>query len=136
MVWTVRSSLLRSLGRLGLASIIALSALAGTSVQARTSVDDPTPVVESALPAEAQQTLRLIRSGGPFPYSKDGTVFGNRERLLPRRERGYYREYTVRAPGTRNRGARRIVCGGSPPTKPETCYYTQDHYVSFQRITS
>lgn len=136
MVWTVRSSLLRSLGRLGLASIIALSALAGTSVQARTSVDDPTPVVESALPAEAQQTLRLIRSGGPFPYSKDGTVFGNRERLLPRRERGYYREYTVRTPGTRNRGARRIVCGGSPPTKPETCYYTQDHYVSFQRITS
>jgi ribonuclease T1 len=99
-------------------------------------VDDPTPVVESALPAEAQQTLRLIRSGGPFPYSKDGTVFGNRERLLPRRERGYYREYTVRTPGTRNRGARRIVCGGSPPTKPETCYYTQDHYVSFQRITS
>ena len=136
MVWTARSSLLGSLGRLGLASIIALSALAGTAVQARTSVDDPTPVVESALPAEAQQTLRLIRSGGPFPYSKDGTVFGNRERLLPRRERGYYREYTVRTPGARNRGARRIVCGGSPPTRPETCYYTQDHYVSSQHIAS
>ena len=86
------------------------------------------------LPPEAQQTERLIRAGGPFPYSKDGVTFGNRERLLPRRERGYYREYTVPTPGSRNRGARRIVCGGTPPVKPEVCYYTEDHYASFRRI--
>ena len=86
------------------------------------------------LPPEAQQTEKLIRAGGPFPYSKDGVTFGNRERLLPRRERGYYREYTVPSPGSRNRGARRIVCGGSPPVKPEICYYTEDHYASFRRI--
>ena len=86
------------------------------------------------LPAEAQATERLIRSGGPFPYDKDGTVFGNRERLLPEQSRGYYREYTVRTPGARDRGARRIVCGGRQPTEPEACYYTGDHYASFQRI--
>lgn len=86
------------------------------------------------LPAEAQATERLIRSGGPFPYSKDGAVFGNRERLLPAHPRGYYREYTVRTPGARDRGARRIVCGGRQPTDPEACYYTADHYASFRRI--
>nr|WP_246312087.1 ribonuclease domain-containing protein [Aquabacterium terrae] len=103
-------------------------------VQAKKPVEDTAAVAVFALPAEAQQTHRLIRAGGPFPYSKDGTVFGNRERLLPRRERGYYREYTVRTPGSRNRGARRIVCGGSPPTHPEACYYTEDHYASFRLI--
>ena len=71
---------------------------------------------------------------GPFPYAKDGIVFGNRERVLPRRERGFYREYTVRTPGSRDRGARRIVCGGRQPTDPEACFYTADHYASFQRI--
>jgi ribonuclease T1 len=91
-------------------------------------------VALAELPPEAQQTERLIRAGGPFPYSKDGVTFGNRERLLPRRERGYYREYTVPTPGSRNRGARRIVCGGTPPVKPEVCYYTEDHYASFRRI--
>lgn len=88
----------------------------------------------SALPAEAQQTQRLIHAGGPFPYSKDGVVFGNRERLLPRRERGFYREYTVPTPGSRDRGARRIVCGGQRPTQPDACYYTADHYASFKLI--
>lgn len=86
------------------------------------------------LPPEARQTEQLIRSGGPFPYAKDGTVFGNRERLLPREARGYYREYTVRTPGSRDRGARRIVCGGQVPTRPDACYYTADHYASFRRI--
>jgi ribonuclease T1 len=86
------------------------------------------------LPPQAQRTEQLIRAGGPFPYAKDGVVFGNRERLLPRRERGHYREYTVPTPGARNRGARRIVCGGTPPTKPEACFYTDDHYASFRRI--
>jgi ribonuclease T1 len=80
------------------------------------------------------QTHRLILAGGPFPYSKDGTTFFNRERLLPSRPRGQYREYTVKTPGLSHRGARRIVCGGLPPTQPEACYYTADHYASFKRI--
>jgi ribonuclease T1 len=91
-------------------------------------------VALAALPAEAQNTYRLVHAGGPFPYDKDGTVFGNRERLLPSKARGYYREYTVRTPGARNRGARRVVCGGKPPTRPEACYYTDDHYASFRKI--
>jgi ribonuclease T1 len=88
----------------------------------------------AALPAEAQQVDRRIRSGGPFEYSKDGMVFGNRERRLPTRARGFYREYTVPTPGARDRGARRIVCGGAQPDSPESCYYTGDHYTSFSRI--
>ncbi len=86
------------------------------------------------LPREGQTTFQLIRKGGPFPYEKDGTVFGNRERLLPREARGFYREYTVRTPGVRHRGARRIVCGGLVPTEPKACYYTEDHYASFRLI--
>lgn len=86
------------------------------------------------LPAEAQATDRLIRAGGPFTSAKDGVVFGNRERILPAERRGFYHEYTVPTPGARNRGARRIVCGGTPPTAPQACYYTSDHYASFQRI--
>ena len=88
----------------------------------------------ASLPAEAQQTDAHIRSSGPFAYSMDGSVFGNRERLLPANARGYYREYTVTTPGARDRGARRIVCGGSQPAKPDACYYTGDHYASFARI--
>jgi len=88
----------------------------------------------SELPAQAQETHRLILAGGPFPHAKDGVVFGNRERLLPRKARGFYREYTVKTPGARTRGARRIVCGGTPPTAPEVCFYTDDHYASFKRI--
>ncbi|RYX94042.1 MAG: guanine-specific ribonuclease N1 and T1 [Comamonadaceae bacterium] len=85
------------------------------------------------LPRQGQQILNLIRQGGPFAHDKDGSVFGNRERLLPSRQRGYYREYTVDTPGSRDRGARRIVCGG-PPRIPEACYYTGNHYASFSRI--
>lgn len=105
--------------------------LAG-SVSARTG--NVGTVALADLPAEARQTEQLIRAGGPFPYAKDGTVFGNRERLLPRERRGYYREYTVRTPGSRDRGARRIVCGGEQPKAPDACYYTSDHYASFRRI--
>jgi guanyl-specific ribonuclease Sa len=83
------------------------------------------------LPPEAVATLDAIERGGPFPYDRDGTVFQNRERLLPERPRGYYREYTVITPGARDRGARRIVAGGDPP---ETYYYTDDHYRSFRRV--
>jgi len=91
-------------------------------------------VALAALPAEAQRMHQLILAGGPFAHHKDGSVFGNRERMLPRQPRGYYHEYTVRTPGARDRGARRIVCGGTPPSRPEACFYTADHYASFQRI--
>jgi ribonuclease T1 len=87
-----------------------------------------------ALPSEVRETELLVRSGGPFPYAKDGIVFGNRERLLPIMARGHYREYTVRTPASRDRGARRLVCGGSVPRAPEVCFYTDDHYASFRRL--
>jgi ribonuclease T1 len=88
----------------------------------------------SQLPSQGQEVYRRVLSGGPFLYSKDGMVFGNRERQLPRKTRGYYHEYTVPTPGSRDRGARRIVCGGEIVQSPETCFYTQDHYQSFQKI--
>ena len=81
------------------------------------------------LPAEARETLALIRNGGPYPYARDGIVFANRERLLPSAPRGTYREFTVRTPGRRDRGARRIIAGAR-----EQFYYTNDHYRSFKRI--
>lgn len=87
----------------------------------------------SALPLQGRETYQLIHQGGPFPFEKDGVVFGNRERLLPLEKRGYYREYTVKTPGASNRGARRIVCGGAPKA-PDACYYTADHYASFRKI--
>jgi len=92
-----------------------------------------TEIAINELPSEARETLALIRSGGPFPYRQDGTVFGNHERLLPAKGRGYYREYTVKTPGARDRGARRIVSGGEPRALREF-YYTDDHYRSFSRI--
>ena len=105
-------------------------------VQARSATEAQTSSTLSVtdLPREGQETYLKIRQGGPFPYEKDGTVFGNRERLLPREARGFYREYTVRTPGVKHRGARRIVCGGQIPRSPQTCYYTQDHYASFRVI--
>jgi len=86
------------------------------------------------LPLEAQQTLILIYQNGPFPYARDGLTFGNREKLLPIKPDGYYREYTVPTPGAKDRGARRIVCGGEKPSDPDRCYYSADHYLSFQLI--
>lgn len=114
--------------------VTAVSLGVGVPAAARGPADGPGVVPLSALPAQAQATERRIRAGGPFPYAKDGSVFGNRERLLPRERRGFYREYTVETPGLRHRGARRIVCGGRQPTEPEACYYTDDHYASFRRI--
>ena len=86
-------------------------------------------IAVAQLPQEARHTLALIKAGGPFPYSRDGSIFGNREGLLPKRKRGYYREYTVKTPGAKDRGARRIVAGISGEY-----YYTEDHYRSFKRI--
>ena len=86
------------------------------------------------LPPEGWQIGRRIAKGGPFLDDKDGSVFGNRERLLPLKKRGYYREDTVPTPGLDHRGARRIVCGGLQPRTPEHCFYTEDHYDSFRPI--
>jgi ribonuclease T1 len=131
-------------GRVGLVVGLALAAVLATSlstmlVQARTpsSVLPGSAVASVAytgLPPQGQEVMEQIRQGGPFRYEKDGTVFGNRERLLPSQKRGYYREYTVPTPGLRHRGARRIVCGGQQPRSPDACYYTEDHYSSFRLI--
>ncbi len=114
-----------------------LACLVGAGVRAEESgvARFAATVSDSALPESALQTYRLIHQGGPFAHEKDGMVFGNRERLLPMQKRGYYREYTVATPGSRDRGARRIVCGGAA-SRPEVCYYTNDHYASFRRIVT
>jgi len=130
------SVLRRAMRKWGVAVVVASGLAAGAAADARTPEAPAAvaPVAMATLPPEARATYQLILGGGPFPYGKDGTVFGNRERLLPPRARGHYREYTVKTPGAGDRGGRRIVCGGSPPTRPETCYYTDDHYASFRRI--
>jgi ribonuclease T1 len=124
---------------IGAIAATALVALGTFVVQAR-SPDAAAPALNAApvpisgLPAEGQEMMGLIREGGPFRYEKDGSVFGNRERLLPGQKRGYYREYTVPTPGLSHRGARRIVCGGFKPRLPEACYFTEDHYASFRLV--
>jgi ribonuclease T1 len=85
------------------------------------------------LPSEAQKTMLAIKRGGPYPYSKDGVVFNNYERVLPKHQRGYYHEFTVKTPGAHNRGARRIIVGGVLE-HPNEFYYTDDHYATFKRI--
>jgi len=115
------------------AAMLALAALLPAAALARTTSVAVPDIAAASLPAEAQRALALIREGGPFPYERDGVRFGNREKLLPPKPGGYYREYTVKTPGANNRGARRIVCGG-PPRTPDVCYYTHDHYQSFSRI--
>jgi ribonuclease T1 len=124
------------LAKWGLALILAAGAGFPATALSRLpqSGDALETVALEALPAQARQTHERIHAGGPFPYAKDGTVFGNRERLLPAQPRGFYREYTVKTPGARSRGARRIVCGGPQPRSPESCFYTADHYASFRRI--
>ena len=119
---------------LALAAVLAFGSLAPTPSEARPSSGLGADVSLASLPPEARRTEQLIHSGGPFPYSQDGVVFGNRERRLERQPRGYYHEYTVVTPGARTRGARRIICGGNRPTEPDACFYTEDHYNSFHRI--
>ena len=122
------------LQKLRLAISTAAAAAVFALASAGSAVAGTASIASTELPPEAQVVQRSIHRGGPFPYAKDGSVFGNRERLLPRERRGYYRENTVRTPGARDRGARRIVCGGERPAAPEACYYTDDHYASFRRI--
>ena len=126
--------------KLALTSFLFAASLTGTAlVQARQPLREGPAESSSAviaraeLPKAGQVTYELIRSGGPFPFDKDGMVFGNRERQLPAQSRGFYREYTVTTPGARDRGARRIVCGG-PARAPQACYFTADHYASFRKI--
>lgn len=117
-----------------LASVVLCLAGVFAATAAMARADAPAGAVAAqALPAEARATLDRIASGGPFPYQRDGVVFGNREHILPGKPRGYYHEYTVPTPGARTRGARRIVCGGNPATLTE-CYYSDDHYQTFRRI--
>ena len=125
-----------------LIATLSLLASGGTSVwpaahareTSQTSALQDIPVISVAdLPVQARDMLKRIEQGGPFEGYKDGVIFGNYERLLPSKRRGYYREYTVPTPGARNRGARRIVCGGAKH-HPDVCYYTHDHYASFRRI--
>jgi ribonuclease T1 len=130
---------LRKLGLANVQTWVVAGFLAGSAVWGGDAVAKPPAaligtVALASLPAEAQETERLIHAGGPFRYEKDGSAFGNRERLLPIKSRGYYREYTVKTPGSRDRGARRIVCGGEKPIAPDACFYTDDHYASFRRI--
>jgi len=131
--------LARSLGHVlaGAALSMALAVMP-QGVMARQSPDDVQGVVGTIaaqqLPNEARQTLERIETGGPFPYEKDGSRFGNYEHSLPQQARGYYREYTVKNSNSRNRGAKRIVCGGDQRAAND-CYYTEDHYNSFKRIT-
>lgn len=111
--------------------VVLTLAAAQASAYSQTLYSDPVlqEVALSALPLEAKKTLQLIKQGGPFPYPRDGVVFGNYEKRLPKKARGYYREYTVKTPGIRSRGARRIVCG-----QPAVCYYSNDHYETFKLI--
>ena len=121
-----------------LTSLLLAAAMSGSLAQARSRPDGPSlgnsaTIAVAELPRPGRETYELIRQGGPFPHDKDGSVFGNRERQLPADRRGFYREYTVATPGSRDRGARRIVCGG-PARTPQACYYTADHYASFRKI--
>lgn len=119
-------------------ALIALAAaLIALGVAAREAPGAIGEIAVAELPREARETLALIKRGGPFPYRKDGSVFHNREKRLPAKPRGYYTEYTVRTPGSRDRGPRRIVAGrgatGDPATGGEY-WYTDDHYETFRRI--
>ncbi|GAA2627301.1 ribonuclease [Streptomyces axinellae] len=108
----------------------ATAAPAPTSAPAVVAVQDVGDICQSKLPAEAHDTLQLIDKGGPYPYPQDGTVFQNREGVLPKQSQGYYHEYTVKTPGSEDRGARRIVTGD----KQQEDYYTADHYASFDLV--
>jgi ribonuclease T1 len=104
--------------------------LVGGTVTATPAAAAVGSICYSDLPSQAHTTLDLIARGGPYPYAQDGSVFQNRERVLPSRSTGYYHEYTVKTPGSSTRGARRIVTG----QQHQEDYYTADHYASFDLI--
>jgi ribonuclease T1 len=119
--------------RIAIALALAATLFFAAPLGARSMAGALPEVALTDLPKEARATYALIVKGGPFPFERDGVAFGNREKILPPAPRGYYHEYTVPTPGAKNRGARRIICGGRK-TAPEACYYTGDHYQSFRRI--
>ncbi len=114
----------------GTPAVAATSTAAGTPAAVIASAETVGDICYSDLPSQAHDTLRLIDKGGPFPYPKDGTVFSNREGVLPKHNSGYYHEYTVKTPGSPDRGARRIVTG----EKTHEDYYTGDHYATFDLV--
>ena len=118
------------------AGLIGVLGLCPDTVQAKGPFSQASAdtVAVAQLPPQGRSMLTLIYQGGPFRHDKDGVVFRNRERLLPANVRTYYREYTVRTPEERSRGARRIVCGGLEAAAPDACFYTDDHYASFRKI--
>ncbi|MFE2457467.1 ribonuclease domain-containing protein [Streptomyces sp. NPDC059402] len=119
--------------RLGAAAAVLSALLVGGTVSATTAGAAPAAVGDicySALPSQAHDTLDLIEQGGPYPFEQDGTVFQNREGILPDQSSGYYHEYTVITPGSDTRGARRIVTG----EEYQEDYYTADHYASFDLV--
>lgn len=122
---------MNNISRLFFSLVLALAPLLSVPALAFENTSGLAIITVAELPKEGRETLALIRKGGPFPYAKDGTVFSNRERVLPKQPRGVYREYTVKTPGSRDRGARRIVCAGKPQSP---CYYTGDHYATFKII--
>jgi len=117
------------IARLAAAAALAIATLALPAIAQKAPPSPPTEIALASLPKEARDTVSLIRKGGPYPYARDGAVFSNREGQLPAQSRGYYHEYTVKTPGERTRGARRIVSG-----KAGELYYTDDHYGHFRRI--
>ena len=124
----------REIRRVLAAGVAALSLLAASPSLAQNKACAMFPAIAvRELPKQGQDTLALIDAGGPFASNRDGIVFGNRERMLPTEKSGFYREYTVRTPGVKNRGARRIVCAGSQRAASQ-CYYSDDHYQSFKCI--
>lgn len=127
--WIKKFRVSRVLSQLAIALVVGF-AIGTTSAVAYSQSDyEVQEIAVSALPLEAQSTLRQIKQGGSFDFARDGVVFGNYEKRLPKRQRGYYHEYTVKTPGVRSRGARRIICG-----QAAECYYTADHYETFKRI--
>lgn len=135
MRWTQAvtvGSMLALVAALGSAATLLVSATAQARTESSRAASESVALAE--LPPQGRLVMTQIYKGGPFQYEKDGVAFGNRERLLPARPRGYYREYTVKTPYERSRGARRIVCGGIKPVVPDACYYTDDHYASFRKI--
>ncbi len=120
---------LRLTSRLALLAVASALLLPGGASARGPRVEATRAIPISALPPEARETIALIRAGGPFPFRKDGAIFSNRERRLPRRARGYYREYTVPTPGSHDRGPRRIIAGAEGEL-----WYTADHYRTFVRV--
>lgn len=120
---------MRALTRLFAALLAAFLCLSSPACAQERDAPPRSTITVAELPAPARATIDLIRKGGPYPYERDGLVFGNYEKRLPPRERGYYREYTVRTPGARGRGSRRIVAG-----RGGELYYTEDHYQTFRRV--